>query len=586
MNYNEKSKEYFQQLFEGLSARAQAILKYNEMNSIESISPWLIGEADERECIRSCGEQTSQEFMIMVHQLKIYLANESDGTDAGKAIGEPVSSRIQTSNDVFRSKEAQMEFERLQDNLSLRAKNILVSLGGIEDIVPWIEGKYNDFLNCRNCGRKTSDELMEMMVKLRERLFLLEHESESEKQQKRIERLKENFKTKYEQFVDPSKMDLLASKYMQLGYFPFFLALNSGKFSYENGDSFVLRLCSNIFDEKKKISYSDIALRFAITPERVRRMRDSQFQELQNIIMDLFRTGCLGDYKYNIETADELKRIVSREGVPFNGNFIVWVVCQIDERYRLIGDVNNAFFGATTSKETLSAVRDELCDFFDFRNFVESVETRLQENRFDDERIELEQYVSHMYTGCTDNPIFDTIVKACRNILEMRRPEIMVNNQIVFPKNTMKPISLLVEDLLREFNRPMHVDEICKQLSTRFPDIKITPSRIRNTLRQKNFVPVSRTSTYALAEWSHTDKCGGTIREMVAEYLNSLSQPIASLDEICEYLAKHRKGISMKSVKTNLLAEAKKRFCLYRKDGIQYIGLSDGECNLTKSPIA
>ena len=102
------------------------------------------------------------------------------------------------------------------------------------------------------------------------------------------------------------------------------------------------------------------------------------------------------------------------------------------------------------------------------------------------------------------------------------------------------------------------------------------PSKIGpNALRNSNIIAVSRTSTYALTEWDSTEKRGGTIRDLVAEYLNSLFQPIAPLTDICEYVAQFRDEVKESSVKTNLLAEASNRFCLYYKGDTIYIGFSD-----------
>lgn len=70
---------------------------------------------------------------------------------------------------------------------------------------------------------------------------------------------------------------------------------------------------------------------------------------------------------------------------------------------------------------------------------------------------------------------------------------------------------------------------------------------------------------------------GGTIRDLVQEYLNSLTEPIAPLSEICNYVAKFRTNVKEDSVKTNLLAESSNRFSIYHKDNVLYVGYT-GNC--------
>ncbi len=377
-------------------------------------------------------------------------------------------------------------------------------------------------------------------------------------------------------FLEPENNKLLSEKFKQLGYFPFFLALNLSLLSSDDKGTFIFLRCSNIFVEENVKSLSDIAKQNDLTRERVRQIRLKHFNTLRNNIVKLSKTGCLEEYKYNAARDYDLKNIASREGVPFNSNFIVWVVCQIDNRYKLLGNVSNAFFASSKSNETLYAVPRVLCDSFDFKKFIKTIENQLREKHYYEERIELEQFVSRLFKESTDTEIFYEIVKECRNILERGYPDIIVNSQIVFSVNAHKPIPILIEDLLREFDRPMNVDEIMEQLHARFPDIELTPSKIRSALRNNNIVAISRTSTYALSEWNQTEKRGGTIRELAAEYLKSLTQPIATLSEICDYIAKFRDGVKESSVKANLLAEANNLFCLYLKDDKQFIGLTDG----------
>ena len=75
----------------------------------------------------------------------------------------------ETRRTFIYSQESKRLFEILFDDLSIRAQHTLLynDINSIEDLAPWIEGKSNGFLNYRNCGRRTSEELMEMVRSLR-----------------------------------------------------------------------------------------------------------------------------------------------------------------------------------------------------------------------------------------------------------------------------------------------------------------------------------------------------------------------------------------------------------------------------------
>lgn len=378
-------------------------------------------------------------------------------------------------------------------------------------------------------------------------------------------------------FFEPSLTSLISDKYKQLGYFPFFLAIKLSLLSDDNVGAYIFRQCSNIYAENEMKTLSDIASTTSLSRERVRQIRSNQFRNLHDKIVKLSKSGCLENYEYNPVKDYELKNIATREEVPFNSNFIVWVICQIDNRYELIGNVGSAFFAYPSVTETLFAVPKVLSHTFDFKKFIKSIETQLQEKRYYEERIELEQYVNQLCKENTDTATFYEIVKECRNILERGFPDAIVNSQIVFQQNARKAATEIIEDILRENDAPMTVDEIAAILMQDYPELEQTSAKIRaNALRNPNIVAISRTSTYTLREWAELEgKRGGTIRELAAEYLNSLSRPIAQLSDICEYIARFRTNVKESNVKANLLLEANDKYSLYFKDGLQFIGFTD-----------
>lgn len=580
--FSEKFEKQFRLLFDDLSVRAQNILKYNEIDSIYGLAPWIEGRTNSFIKYRMCGKNTSDELMAMVYKLRNFLESARQPKEESNLEMEEASLTTESTpnNSIALNEAREVKFKLLFDDLSIRAQHVLINnkINSIEALSPWIEGKTDSFLWFRNCGKRTSLELMEMILKLRDcdDFCQISKENNSKRQEEESGQIVKKLLTINTTLPDLPVYYHIALKHMQLGYFPFFLALYLCLLSDDKKDFNIMIQCSNIYANVSLKTLSEIGLTKNLTRERVRQIRLKQFHRFHDRIVKISKAEIFEDHKYNATSEYELKNIASREEVPFNSNFIVWIICLMDNQYKLIGEPRKAFFGSSLSDEILYAVPRALCEFFDFKQFIGSIEAQLQEKRFYEERVELEQYVGHQCKVNADSAAFFEVVKVCRNIMERGYSEMISNSQIVFPANSRKTIPYLVEDLLREFDRPMNVDEILGQLSNRFPDLKLTASQIRCSTRNKKIVAISRTSTYALSEWNQTEKRGGTIRELVSEYLNSLKQPIATLSEICNYIAKYRDGVKESSVKANLLAEANNRFCLYFKDNKQFIGLTNG----------
>lgn len=579
---SEEYEKRFRLLFDDLSVRAQNILKYNEIDSLYGLAPWIEGRTNSFIKYRMCGKNTSDELMAMVYKLRNFLESACQPKEESNSGTEEASLTTESTpnNSIALNEAREVKFKLLFDDLSIRAQHVLINnkINSIEALSPWIEGKTDSFLWFRNCGKRTSLELMEMVLKLRDcdDFCQISKENNSKRPEEESGQIIKKLLTINTTLPDLPVYYHIALKHIQLGYFPHFLALYLCLLSDDKKDFNIMIQCSNIYANESLKTLSEIGLTKNLTRERVRQIRLKQFHRFHDRIVKISKAEIFEDHKYNATSEYELKNIASREEVPFNSNFIVWIICLMDNQYKLIGEPSKAFFGSSSSDEILYAVPRALCEFFDFKQFIESIKAQLQEKRFYEERVELEQYVGNQCKVNTDSATFFEIVKVCRNIMERGYSEMISNSQIIFPANSRQTIPYLVEDLLRECDRPMNVDEILEQLSNRFPDLKPTASQIRCSTRNNNIVAISRTSTYALSEWNQTEKRGGTIRELVSEYLNSLKQPIATLSDICNYIAKYRDGVKESSVKANLLAEANNFFGLYLKDGKQFIGLTDG----------
>lgn len=185
--YGQENKRLFEILFDDLSIRAQHTLLYNDINRIEDLAPWIEGELDSFLQFEKCGRRTSEELMVMVRRLREFAEASSQPICEDDEIIEDEHAPTET---VSFSGCNERIFELLFDDLSRRAQNILIyhDINCIEKLAPWIQGKYDSFLQFRNCGKHTSDELMEMVLYLRARVDLScqpDSERETANQEKR-----------------------------------------------------------------------------------------------------------------------------------------------------------------------------------------------------------------------------------------------------------------------------------------------------------------------------------------------------------------------------------------------------------------
>ena len=338
----------------------------------------------------------------------------------------------------------------------------------------------------------------------------------------------------------------------------------------------VIRRSLKTFNSSTVEDLNEVAKSLGLSRERVRQLREDCFDLLGKYAQLFKGLGLLDDYKYDAQSEYDFNRIREEEEVDFSNEYISICIPKIDTEQTLLGDARKAMFQTSASGSRLYLVSKQAAKSFKFDKFLVAVEEMVKEKRFFPYRDDLETFVRGLLQKELPDEEFYAIVKECRQILQKGYPDNIINSQIYFPANARKTIPNLIEDILREYNKPMTAEEISDELNKRYPDLELIPSKIGpNALRNSNIVAVSRSSTYALAEWNYTEKRGGTIRDLAVEYLNSLFQPIAPLTDICDYIAKFREDVKESSVKANLLAEANNRFGLYYKGDILHIGFTD-----------
>jgi hypothetical protein len=224
-------------------------------------------------------------------------------------------------------------------------------------------------------------------------------------------------------------------------------------------------------------------------------------------------------------------------------------------------------------------ITNDIMSLFDFKAFANSLESKLQEKRSDDEFLNFEGYIfPFVYNFSSER--FDRIRKVAETIVENGyNLSISFDGNIVFPKNTNKNLPELLFEVLQRLGKPSHLNEILFELQILYPERQFNEGSVRsNILRVPDVICFGRSSTYGLKQWEEEKGIrGGTIREIVEEFLQKFDEPKHIL-AIEEYVLKFR-DTNEKNIITNLKLDTDGRFVIFPGS---IIGLSYKDYDLTK----
>jgi hypothetical protein len=125
---------------------------------------------------------------------------------------------------------------------------------------------------------------------------------------------------------------------------------------------------------------------------------------------------------------------------------------------------------------------------------------------------------------------------------------------------------------LKLLGKPSKVNEITRKIEEMFPDYETNDAKVRASLKRQNgFVPIGRRSIFGLKEWEKEleNFKGGTIRQIVAEYLNNNSSP-QNYSDITSYVLQFRPKTNEYSIIQNIKLDESKTFIFFKNS---FVGL-------------
>jgi hypothetical protein len=308
----------------------------------------------------------------------------------------------------------------------------------------------------------------------------------------------------------------------------------------------------------------------------MRQIRIAQFKKLSEYVRWLRRFR--NDYSEHIYKRDEITSINNTEHTSFSENFIFWAISVVwQDDYVLFGDVDTAFTNPYGYDLNLALVPSNLAEIYDFNGLIRYFEGLNESRRTDKLTLPIRDFVLQFFKNRIYYESLEEIEKECRLIASRVFSFEVLNDSIVIEKNAFRKNTEWVEIIIREVGHPLTIDEIYEELEKRHPGKSKSAIALSGAVRNNpNLVPIGRSSTFGLKEWTNGQHRGGTIREFATEYLLSLPMPIAPLEEIGKYVRQFRPSSSDKSIHANLLLEQSGAFSMfYDRNDNRYIGLAN-----------
>lgn len=521
--------------------------------------------------LRNCGRLTVQELLSLQDTLNDLSDTPLTEDEADAPVPEPeVTKHILPSNidDLLPLFKATIE------GLSTRSENRINWL--LEECNYSLTAFYERICDpdciksIPTIGRKSTPEIKDFFV--RARLFL-EQFPDEESVSSRV---------KHHLIASPTAlglpdeaMDLLREQEESLGYFPMYAAIQMYLDNQTDEKKALIDGCLCIHQGQELPDRDEVAALLKLSPERVRQKRNKLIGKLPDYFKTYCNLGFITENPYRYQMTHYEDDVNAAEGTDFNLNFVTWVLGCVFDDLTLIGDPVKSIGGYFDIDKYLCIVPTSLTRLFDFEAFIEDLESRMQEKRMGEEKVNLKSLINaHLKVQYCEDELPE-IETTCRSILYLHFPVEVDLGNVILPSNAYKTNQFILEEILRAAGHPMTFDELYEEYMYEYPERDSTENSLRGAIGgNKNIVPFGRTSTYGLREWNNNSFRGGTIREFVCEYLDSLEEPIAPADDVCEYVCRFRPDTNDSSISSNLMQEQSHKFVVMVKDGVRYFGYS------------
>lgn len=288
--------------------------------------------------------------------------------------------------------------------------------------------------------------------------------------------------------------------------FPLFRFLRNVLDARSNLDSrerLLLRDRAGYFLDGGRRSLEDIAADLGITRERVRQIGQSIYHKVLELVTLAGPIHEVLDYEMMdghgrdviVITSESARDTNALEEAAFTVKFYA-TVCEVlhGGDFRLLEHYSddNAWF----------LVRKELQDVFDFDVYLAELRGHRQKATVQGHVFDTVEYVRSSWYAA-DQSLFNRVVAACL-LLGREKLDVISDNDgnLIFMRSEQPSLRGYVIEVLKEIDRPVHVNEIYDRVQEKYPGAARSVHSIRSVVaNRKLFARYSAWSVYGLREW-------------------------------------------------------------------------------------
>jgi len=341
----------------------------------------------------------------------------------------------------------------------------------------------------------------------------------------------------------------------------------------------------NIYRNQPKLTLADIAIELNLTKERVRQIRKSimddlfsNFHFIRNIEDDLFQKYQIDINQKFIFIDDDISDLINRNNhTNFSKEFIAYLIyVSISNKFSIIGNLEDVLFPKHfNSKERHNweyfyLVNIEIDNVFQFNDFVDDINKRLDERIEENYKFNFKSYLSNFLTDASFD-LLEQVTEITELIINKEFGIYLdLEDNIPFSRNSVKQAYEYAYEALKQIGKPSKVNEVTSKILELHPDYETDDAKVRASMKRQNgFVPIGRKSVFGLKAWESEleNFKGGTIRSIVLEYLENHLEP-QHISTITSYVLKFRPKSNEYSILQNLKLDESGSFLFFKNSNV------------------
>jgi hypothetical protein len=570
---------------EDISVRSFNVCNDNELKDLNAILKHY-REHKTFGNLRNCGKKSNEELTELCMKYIDYGGSQIvEPTKPEKQLITTISSFNRTQREIVNS-----FIEINSNNLSNRSKNAITSfLNGnlkIRNISERIltNDRFN-FQDIKNVGTKTVTELKSFIHTITEFIEkVAEVDSEND-----LVALRNRFFIEKTFSISSVPNEILESQSI-FSLVDFLISKNA---FFEKNESIIFQKAFKVFDNQPELTLDEIAEEINISRERVRQIRKGILDNLFNNLQFLKNTEDDLYQKYNIDQNQKLiiidedlnNYINEVNNTNFSVEFNTFIIYSyLSNKFDLVGEIEDVllpkYFNSRDRHnwDNFYLVKNQLTNEFDFKNFANDIDKRINARNELTYSFHFKSYLNNFIKN-EDNSLISIVFHVAERIINQEFDLIIdLDDNIVFKRNTVKQVPEYAIEALEKLGLPSKIEDIYKLIELNYPEITKSQDALRGSLqRTPGIIYFGRSSTYGLKKWEIEKEGikGGTIKDIIFEYLQNKNDPIHILELLGE-VHRYREETNAKNIITNLKLDPQNKFIIFNQS---FIGLSNKSYN-------